>query len=233
MLLSVNTKDRISGNSTDCKILLLLPVSVPKKIELLSVTIPNTIYNVTSTNNMVYWTDTVSHSTQLPTGSYSISTLISTIQTQMNAAYNNNYALSYSSTTFKVTITGTTAFTLDFMQSNNCGTLLGFNQLLYPANTTFTSDNAISMSPNTELFLVIPELDAINKTIKNKQFTFHIPFNAGVGDVIQLDQNQLNNQQILYNYPRQLYQLSVYLNDVNNNSVSLNGNDFSFVLKIS
>ena len=87
MSLYISSKDRnaSSNSSSDFFVYLPVPVSNIKSIELSELSLPNTIYNIrTGINDSICWDYlSVSYNFTIPPGLYSISSLLSTIQTSL------------------------------------------------------------------------------------------------------------------------------------------------------
>ena len=66
--------------------------------------LPNVIYNVTSSNNTLDFTDGAAVTATLPVGSYNINTLLAELKIQMNAVGSQAYTITYSTITMKITI---------------------------------------------------------------------------------------------------------------------------------
>lgn len=230
--LLVHSQDRISGTSTN--FVLELPESITniRQVKLAQANIPNTLYNIiTGTNDIMRWNHAGAFTYTIPAGAYTISNLLSDIQTGMNAADANNYVLSYSSTTFKVTFTGTAAFSLTFSGATTPYQELGFTAANTSSGTTIISTNAVSLAQPYNLYITIIELSVdVLTTYNNDKPTFVVPVNVNAGEIIQYS-DAANFEQILHYSaaPRDIYRLNVRLHK-RSNTVDLNGSEWSFML---
>ena len=135
-----------------------------KKIRLTQFSLTNTIYNVrTGINDQMCWYHSgSSYHFQIPAGQYNISALLTQIQIGMNATDANSYALTYNSSTFFVTITGTSAFSLNFasnsFSSTSCSLEIGFNQADTASSISISGTNAVDLSFPNLIFICIPEI---------------------------------------------------------------------------
>jgi len=132
--LLINSTDRISGNSSNFKIHLSHALHKVSKIKLLSVSLPNTIYNITTANNRLDFTDGITYTITIPPGAYTVNSLIGSHQTLLNATPSAlNFTVSYSATTLKVTISANGSFQLLFGTGSNasfsCSKELGFESI--------------------------------------------------------------------------------------------------------
>ncbi len=92
-LLLLHSKDRINGTSTNFTLQLPEAITNVSSIELMSVSIPATVYNVDSSNNTFYFIDGgVDKSVTLDSGSYSSESIITALETETNAVGVNTYS---------------------------------------------------------------------------------------------------------------------------------------------
>src|SRR5690242_5928230 len=100
VFLFINSADRLSSSTSTTNAVFNLQTPIPniKSVKLLSFTFEDFIPNiVTGVNDKVVWNRTATDfSHTVPQEQWTISNLLSNIQTGMNAADANNYALSYS-----------------------------------------------------------------------------------------------------------------------------------------
>jgi hypothetical protein len=115
-----------------------------------SIIIPNTFYNITSSNNTIYWTENKTDlSTTIPSGAYTITDLISAVETAMDSESSgyNTYTGAYSNSNFKITLTADNAFNFTFgtNTANSIGDVLGFTADSASA-TSNTGDSVADIS---------------------------------------------------------------------------------------
>ena len=82
--LLVQSADRITGTPNKFKV----PINTLRnvgRVSLLSASIPNTLYNVTSANNSLYFGGTGFHIAGIPPGAYNIYDLIVALETSMKS----------------------------------------------------------------------------------------------------------------------------------------------------
>jgi len=144
ILLNISAADATNVTSTTQYSYTFTQWQLFHSIKLVNVCIPNLQYNITSGKNTI----TLSGTTYtISLGSYSISVLLALLNATISGI-----TATYSSTTFRVTFTGTASFTLSFSQ--------GIAQLGFLTNTTYTVDssfvitapNALYLSPNDTYF---------------------------------------------------------------------------------
>lgn len=124
--------------------------------------IPNTIYNVRSTNNVVAWTDSAGTWTaSLPSGSYTGSTLATALKTLMDATSGLVYTVTYSSTTGKLTFSESIAGNINFdfatTTASTAHDVLGVGAVNTTPAATYTSTNVINLASPASVSLYCRE----------------------------------------------------------------------------
>src|SRR5579883_1181187 len=120
--LTIRSIDRINNpgaSSTNFQIQLKEGIPAVKSVELISFLCPNAIYKIRANiNNYFVWSrSSTNYYIVIPPASYSISSLITYIQQQMNAQDSNSYTLTFNQDSMTVTISGTSAFVLNWGSS--------------------------------------------------------------------------------------------------------------------
>jgi len=215
-----------------------------KSIRVLQFALPNTLYNVSSSysNNKMLWNrGGTDYSFTIPNGQYTISNLHTTIENGMNATDANNYDLTYSSTTFKSSISGTNAFTLNWStnpsSSNGCYKELGWNKSDTSSATSHTSQNAISLNDPVFIFMSLDLGSSINvmattsSSSTSNHFTFLFPMTEREGNLIFVDKDTLEN---VLHFPTaiNITEIKVKLYNKNNVLLDTNGSDWNMVWEV-
>lgn len=231
-LFVLNSADRASGTSSNFILTLYKPIRNVRCIKLRTVSFPNVVYNVNSSNNVINWTNGSTYNYQIPPGFYPINTLLSTIQTGMNNADPNSYALAYSNTTEVVYINGTAAFQINFGVANSCASLLGF-----PASTTGVSNlqtapNAPNLLYPISIFINIMEIGTPSR-VKDTNFTWFIPLINQNSTVLFLDHQQLGEQERDFPHPQDLFQFTVQVVDEYGNIINNLNLDWTISMEIT
>ena len=132
------------------------PPLAPKRVKLGCAAIPYTWYNVTSSNNKFSVTDAGgTFAITIPVGHYDGPGLSSTISTQLNASGTPlTYTVLLSPTTYKLTISATGNFSLNFSVANSADLLMGFvTNTITPAAATVTAPNMIGLLADSQIFI--------------------------------------------------------------------------------
>jgi len=138
----------------------------------------------------------------------------------------------YSSTTFRITFTGTASFTLSFSQGIT--QVLGFlPNIVYQADSTFTvtGPNAVNLSPNDTYFLTISNLPNSNQSSGSFTFSFFINENQISGQILFLSSSE-KDQSIQMGNTITMNHLNVELRNQNRTYVDTQGLPWSFTLEL-
>jgi hypothetical protein len=213
-----------------------------EKITLVQFLIPNVLYNVlTGVNDRVCWNrSSTNYNFQIPAGQYSITSLLSAIQTGMNAADSNSYTLTYSSSSFLVTVAGTGAFTLNWSSnpqaSTGCYQQLGFMKTDTSSATSQTGSNVVDLSIPEFIFMDLNELPGFIGTssasgISNKN-NFIIPLYQSGGNLVFVSEQENIHEEIRFNTPINISSLTIQLRDKNGSLIDTKGANWHAILEM-
>jgi len=203
------------------------------KIALLSASIPNTTYNVTATNNTIYWNDGSARTATVSAGYYNATELAVAMKTAMDAVGTAGpFTVSFSSITGKMTVAGTNAFTLTAGNATNAiWSAIGFSTGstgTYSAG--FVGNQLVDLNSASALFINITEAGNPVVTTRNgRRFTFVVPVNGDLGDPITYAPEDSFKQVAACKLTTALT-ISLCLKD--GTPVDLRGQDRSMVLKL-
>lgn len=236
--LTINSLDRNVGSNstTDYNVNILPAITNAKKFTLASASIPNTTYNVSSSNNTLYWTDstTATFTTTISPGSYSATTLASAIQTAMNSV-SSGYMASYSSTTYLLTVANsglTFYFSFGTNTTNSLAYVMGFatNGTLAASQT---GQNVVNLAGAQFYYLVIDQIPCQCRGANAVDYGSFVVINevAPDGSINYFNENQNYNTYEIGGGIN-LNVLHVQLKTWNNQLINLNGADWSFTMSI-
>lgn len=246
-LFIINSKDRTTGTSSSFVLQLNdqnRKLRNVKRVVLKSVILPNTIYNIRSgVNNIVSWTRSTARIFVIPPGAYSLSILLSTIQTGMNAvADGNTYSVTSSPATNFVTFTTTAGnlnWFLDYTAAYFPATELGYLSTITfaPFNPTTSIGNSWpNLSAPYHVGIKIEEFGSKEVVGTNINFrsTFVVPVNVTSGNLIQYYADQILRQDFTFPTPKDIDSLSVslWLDTQNREAVDLNGVEWTMVWEL-
>lgn len=239
---SVDSAARTSGTSSDFTFNLgtrALP-SV-KKVKLLSLSCPNTIYNIrTGVNDRFCFNRSGNFNPQIPPGYYTLSSLLTQLAASMNAVDGNGYIATSSATTGKITITGVSAFIVNFgtnpLAAQGCyqetGFVLGTDS---GSSTTVTAPNVANLSLPYSIDIQIPQFMGANVITGNPAYTstFTVPVNVVSGQLIQYGVNNEFCQEVNLPTPVTILEFHVKLLMNTGEVINLNGADWNMIFEFT
>ena len=223
--------DRVQGSSDNC-VLNLNGAGIYGKYLLKSVSLPNTVYSIRSTNNTIYFTQSATNYVATITAGYytssSITTAIATAMNAVGAAGTFSAAFLASLGTISIT-NSTTAFSLTFgtNKSNSAAYPLGFSLVDTASATTQTASNVLQLSPMS-ITILIGGRGSILNYANQSQVGIYIPLQVGFGSLNIFTPANEFRQFIYFDSPANSLTLQIY--DSANNPVSLNGGDFEILM---
>jgi hypothetical protein len=232
--------DKLNSSDTPSNCTLKLNTSLQnvRKITLSQFSIPNTIYNIRlGVNDRVCWNRTSTNfNYQIPPGQYTILTLLSQIQTGMNAADANTYVLSYNTNNFLVNISGASTFILNWSSnpqaSTSCARQLGFLSVDTSTNTSQTGTLSVDLSYPEFIFVGIAEIPSFLTTSSQfsltNRFSFCIPLIDSGSSLLFISPETMENR-VKFESPLNLYNISVTLKDKDGNFIDTIGANWHMV----
>jgi hypothetical protein len=233
--LVINSRDRdFSTDSSDAFKIQLSQSIKASKVSLKSADIPNTAYNVTSSNNVIYFNDGTNRTAVVTPGNYTATTLKAAVDsafavsgTALTITYN------YSASTYKVTISATGAITLTFgtNQTASMASLLGYPPADTTSATSHIASNVIQLTSDPWM---LSFSFASNNTFTTRDAfcSFIVPVNAEGGYTVQFRESDDFKQKTNSNDKFIIQSFSVRLQKYDGSRLDLNGGEWSCVLQI-
>ena len=242
-LIHIRSKDRSSSSTLSTDFTFLYPLKPYETngatvyIKLLYALIPNTIYNVTSSNNAINWNDgTATMTTTIIAGSYTTLGMITALATKMTSDSSTNGALTVtgavSDTTFFTTLSAGGNFTLNMASaSTTIGAVIGFSMAATLSGaSTYTGTTVPNLYLPESIFLnILSSGNTYNLSTNNSQFQFIIPIPVNAGAFIEFKESTYFQQG--YKTADVFQNLHVLLCQ-GTNPISLNGADWEFLLEV-
>lgn len=225
--LPIESNDRASGTSSSFRWVLPSSVRNPRRVTLLNAEIPLTHYNVRSTNNtFVFSRSSVSYTATVTEGSYNLTTLLTALGAAMTAADTaTTFSFSTSSTTNKVTLTSSSSISI--VTETILSKALGFTSS--QSGTTIVAANAYVLG-DMVFFISLGNLPTNMRA--NVSAHFRIPLTQDRGYIQFYEATAVNQQFVECDNSAVLSSLDVSLVDIHGSAVSLNGSEWSMLLKI-
>ena len=223
----ITSKDRMFGTSSNFEIQFVQSLINVHHMKLLSASIPNSGYNINSTNNIIYVNG---NPVVIPIGSYNTSNLPSTIQTALNGAgLGIVFTVTYSDITLKLTISGSVAFSIT-TGANTINDLIGF----LPAGPllSITGTNILDLSGDQYYYLII---DVFNNDIKSSNIrdygAYVIPSNVSSGGISQFRMN--TDYPAIETTTSNINKMNIAIKTYNGRYVDFNGADIVLIFEIN
>lgn len=197
-------------------------------IGLTNLTIPNSIFNFTTNNNTITFTQGSTQAVSVSVGNYSASTLVTALNTAITAA-GLNITVSFDEENALFTFTGSSAFTID---SATMSRQLGLNnQLPTASGTTYTATQVCDFAGATNLYIRIRNVSMNNLDSRGKTSNIiaSIVNNVNYGDYIFY-----TPPEVLYFMinEQQLSHIDIEITDQEGNIINLNGATFNLTLSV-
>lgn len=164
-----------------------------KKLKLEYINIPVLGYNVTSSNNTIYFSapgGSPTYTVTIPSGAYNAYSLCTAIALAMNTAVGSSiFTVTYSPTTFLITIASSTPNYILTFGTNTTNSLAGtagfINQNVTISGASVTATNTPLLAP-LDFFLCIGDaaVDIGGNQKSEVGATFAIPINGNSGDYV-------------------------------------------------
>ncbi len=199
-------------------------------ISVQSCSLPYSFYNVNQYNNLLkYSIYTTIYNVLIPTGNYTILSLLSTLQTILPT-----FTISYDKIKNKFTFSNASNFTFiyDTFINSTCFELIGMSNIMQNSmNGTITSDIVCNVSSVRHVCIATNfHTSNINKALPNERnILAHIPVHVMPNDVITW--SNVNNYRCNLNTNR-LNHIVIRILDHKGNLLDLNGVDWSLTLQI-
>ena len=232
--LLIQSKDRLSGTASDF-VIQVPAMNRVREVNLVSASVPNTIYNITAANNTIYW-DAGSGplSATIAPGAYSITALTAALVTAMIAADPNEYSVSYNYTTMKISIECDVAIFLTCLNTNNAiWDVIGFLYIDRTSAVSHTADDVVRLDFPSYLMVGISELASARAvSTSNYRGDFIIPMTVN-SQYLELYNHKSNyDNDSDYSAGVTLSRLSIRLRNPDGEAIDLNGAEWSMLLHI-
>ena len=209
-----------------------------KRITLKSVIIPNTQYNITHHNNMLYLPTTLTDATHyvIPVGQYTTDQLI----TALKEVIDDNIApetvdITQDCLTHKLTFALTDGY-MDVVKSMNpMAYVLGIETTKIDVNS-YTCDNLPNLSGLNHIYISSQALSNHTQMIthdKKKQNVFaDITMKVCFGQTQYTDEDTNSLDYVVFHSRKNISRLDIKLMDEHNNELDLNGRDWTLVFRV-
>ncbi len=234
--LVLDSIDRLdtSKSSTECDFQLFPGMIGCHGVELLSLVMPMTQYNINSSNNVIYFNDGGNQTATMPVGNYTATTFVPMLETTLNSVSGIGFVVTYSDTTMMFTITAGSNwfYTFGTNQTNSANYILGADPVNTSPALSVTGPNAINLSLPLYFYVSVNEFQTNVKSTNNfdnASFVFVNPVNSG--DVLVFDRNT-QYKQVVNITESNIQTLSVRFTNHNNQTLNINNSNWVMVLRL-
>jgi len=234
----INSGDLSSGTIENGDYILHNAIENKNYIKLLNFHCTNTFYNVNANNNNLTFFDTSATTTYnitITEGNYDISSLIFTIETELNnSASSLVFNVTYNTNTMKVTISASGGFALYFNADNQINKLIGFSSNATSSDTTHTGENVVDLNYPKNILLTIREFGIEYNNSNNNNInlhTYNIPVNVNGSDIITYNEKYMFKQMANIK-EKTIKRLNIVLRDENGNQLDLNGGNYQIIFYV-
>jgi hypothetical protein len=233
---AIRSSDRTSGVSENFVYTFDSSMTFIHQIRLHNLTIPNAIYNISSTANKLWtridrdlgagWTSWASIT--ITPGAYTTTTLAAAIASALDTLWSDaSWTVSFSTTTYMTTISNNQSFLLDIeidgSSGNSMHTILGYTSAVTPSDSV-TGASAYCLSSPYTLHIVIKDQNSnplnnfASRTGKVRP-SFTVPINVNTGEIVQVSKQPPIIIKLLA--PRTISSLTVQLKNADDSVVNL------------
>lgn len=237
--LLIDSRDRTQDSSGSTAFRIVLPEAVHgvKRVKLLAVNMPNTVYNISaafSNTQIAFKRGVTTFTAALPPGAYTSTTLPIAIAAAMNAVDSGAaYSCTYSATTFLLTIAATASFQILFSNNNSPWYECGFTNQDTTTATTITGTNSIQLGLPLSVYIEIPSLTmGMLSSRVNDRCTFVVPLNVDSGQIQYYADGNSYQQYYTFAAGIHLQDISVRVRTRNGQTLDLIGADWQMHLAL-
>jgi len=228
MILNINTKDRLTGTSTNFTYSLESCLKM-KEVALIGYSCPNTEYIVNSYNNIFSYTYALNtYTITIPIGNYTYLTLMNTILPLLPSTSGLTFTMLADTTKMKYTIGSSAAVLFNWVTYPIAAKLLG-----YSSDTTgisHISQNTWFITQSPIYYFNITNIGYQNydKGVKSIGIIFN---DLTTGDILTKKDESMDKY-VKLDMDYSLKNLVFTIRDINGNIADMNGNDLFLQLKI-
>ena len=234
-IITIRSKDRKSG-SIDNFLVSINPLRNIHFWQFQDVLIPMTHFHISNHNDTITFSDPTIRTAVLKHGIYSENGLLSEIKSKMDVVSTLSYTVSKDNINNKITITGTGAFSLLFVNYNNSPyKMLGFDKVDYGPVTSVIAPNIFEINRRYSEFNIYSRAltkhhQAIHSSNK-KSSLICAALNSHSSPKHYFQYSHDNHSNVMFRYdPRHnLRDIDIEIRDLDDNRIDFNGVDGIFL----
>jgi hypothetical protein len=232
-LLTIDSRDRthITDSTCDFFVNIVPGIEGAETIELVNSSIPNSQYNINSTNNVILFNDGTTNTAQLPIGAYTASTLATSLASLMSGVGTQTYTVVYNPLTFKLTISAASSFSI--LATSSISPIIG----LGPTTLTGTSLQlpfVVNLFGPSNFYVFIDGMSSNCRGANIYDYgTFVVPNNVNDDGTISSFKSLSNYQMIQCNSGAMISRLHIVIKTYGFVTFNNNGANISLTLKFN
>jgi hypothetical protein len=227
----IDSKDRASYSTGSHDFYIELKELCEGRYKVQYVYIPNTFYNITASNCVFYFNDGTDRNCSIAAGNYTASNLATALTTALNASGTSiTFAVTYSTSTLKMTVSGNSNFTLKFgsYSTNSIASMIGFaSSDSGVAAGSFVGANVVDLSYPRCILVDINQTPKVAST-SNAVGTVAIPLDVLSSDIATFKSE--SDYDLFLTLPR-TNRLQFMIRDDRGQALNLNGADWYLILR--
>ena len=242
LIMVINSKFRTADSASSSNFTVSICHSIPiKQMVIQSVTLPNTVYNITDKNNvgfMEYNNNT--YNLLIPVGQYNLAEFIMALQAQLTVV-DIGSVVSQNPVTQKLEF----VFSLPARFLNSMYSPLSkvigvaiFNQLYYPLvlSTSFSAETLPNLSGTNNFYICSRTLgqgtNSILQNGANLPLLLNLPNTAGFGSINYWENNETRLALKTYKAYQNAQLIDIQIRDIDGDIIDLNGADWGITFLI-
>lgn len=236
-IIYINSKDRVSGSSTDFKLNLQPPINNSKSFTIKNIYIRNSTYNITEKNNKFIYRDLSDVNVELTPGMYTHSELAQQLQLIISDIY--PISISYNDVLDQFIFVAPNMAGINFNVDDSMNEILGFEKLNYDSETSggtkiLNSKLSPELLPNKFFYIdcsnIVQSEPAYIAGVNSYNIIARASLFTELGNVVKNGLIKYENPlEIKYNLGgKRINQLDIRLLDENFEVVDLRGAEWNF-----
>ena len=154
---SINSKHLTGGGDPTDFFVPLDAIHDIFQVEILNISIPNTLYNVNSHNNVIPWIElgSTAYNSTIAAGNYTSAEILTSIKSAMELSGAGTITASIGANTEKITVASTNSFEFTFgtNTTNSMAALLGYADTDTGAGVSHLADNVFDLSYTHNIYI--------------------------------------------------------------------------------
>ena len=210
-----------------------------KRISLKSASIPNSQYNVNSNTNTFFFANSQTSQVAytIPIGQYTTTTLMAAVVSVVSAVISGSITLVQSALTNKITLAiNSGTFNMTPGSHFQINLILGFKSGSFSSVSSLVADSLPNLSGLKSVYIASQTLSNHSAMICSEQLKqnvfCNVPITVPFGAIMSFEEDENSSDFVVFHSRKNVSTIDIKLLDENNNTVDLNGLDWSLVFRV-